>query len=42
MMLGVEAEEERGRGGGMLVEWEGDEVRREGRVVFDLRISTLV
>ena len=42
--VGVEAAEERGegRGGGVLVEWEGEEVRREGRVVFDLRISTLV
>ena len=44
MMLGEEAEEERGvrRGRGVLVRWEGEEVRREGRVGFDLHIATLV
>ena len=42
-MLGVE-EEERGerRDRGVLVGWEGEEVRREERLVFDLHNATLV
>ena len=44
MMLGVEVVKDRweGSGLGVLVGWEGEEVRMEGRVGFDLHLATLV